>query len=747
MTQSVLSSVTLSTTDRAPDPIEYLTNIKRLRDEFFRGEWNYIVRPNCANSSWVTCKKFPLSVGAFVNKFADPLNLLGISFGDITNYLVQDIDIRSPYHPANDSQEFDRFLGTLDKIGLTAPVIIQSSYSGGIHIYYFLARSLSTIRVATLANVTLIDAGFRIKDGHLELFPNVKKYAPPGTEPTHFKGLRSPLQPNSGAMILDRDGNPLLSESDFSYETQLQKFLQLAIESAATNDIDLIEKKLDPAYKKYTKKIDKYQQLSGSKNFSPRALEWKENLETEFEIGWTGNGQTNDLLRKFVEYAIVFEQITDRDEICKRVLERVLITRGYHEHCRHQLTIEDRIADWVDSNLKTVYSVPYCAMPPRRGGEYPSGSTRPASGSGTGVNLHNIATADRAFQRFLDVLDFITDIPNRIGDLHKQIEQKMRELFGIAISNTTLYKAKYKAVWMKLIGSKKAIDLVPLSDDLGVGVCNNSETYTETELEMVNFHLEDNTLKSLEPIFDETSPTLSHYDRFITGSVGSGGELVDTKSDTESNLDPQLSNNNSSLPDLPPQSIEPETVNLSISTSQPEPDNLSTSPSQPEEAPVNQIPDSDTNTHPDSIGTPVEPYTSLIVRDRVQLIDSCDPAHSIGVLYRIVGSIATVVWKATKQPTDYLLSELRVVDLPNPTTDLDRHSESLKRRQRQSIEQNRLFPHINDRVRPVDPYHVHGAHIGIVTAIESWGVYVNWQDGSSGRYAISELVKIEPAPT
>lgn len=85
--------------------------------------------------------------------------------------------------------------------------------------------------------------------------------------------------------------------------------------------------------------------------------------------------------------------------------------------------------------------------------------------------------------------------------------------------------------------------------------------------------------------------------------------------------------------------------------------------------------------------------------------------------------------------------------LPNPTTDLDRHSESLKRRQRQSSEQNRLFPHINDRVRPVDVYHVHGADIGIVTAIEPWGVFVNWEDGSMGRYAIDELVAIDPAPT
>jgi hypothetical protein len=711
MTQAVLSPVTSPRTDRAPDPIEYLANIRTLRDEFFSGEWHYIVRPNHANSSWVTCSQYPLSVGGFVNKFADPLNLLGVSFGDITNYLGQDIDIRSPYHPANDPQEFNRFLDTLEKIGLTAPVIIQSSDSGGVHVYYFLDRPLSTIRIATLVKVTSIDANFHIKDGDLELFPNVKKYTSRGEKPSHFKALRLPLQPNSGAMILDRDGN--ISEwANITPQKQIEIFLEMAIESAATNDIDLIEKKLDPAYKKYTKKIDKYQELSGSKNLSPRALEWKENLETEFEIGWTGNGQTNDLLRKFVEYAIVFEQITDRDEICKRVLERVLITRGYHEHCRHQPTIEDRIADWVDSNLKTTYSVPYCAMPPRRGGEYPSGSTRPTSGSGTGVNQHNIATADRAFQRFLDVMDLVTEIPNRIGDLIGMICDKSKQIFGEGFSNATLYKEKYRAIWIKLFSTKNTVDLVPLLANLGGEVCNNPETHTENELELVNFQLENNALESLEPTIGETSPTLNDYGRLFTGTDGYGDELVATGSSSVSNSDPHLIN---SLPYSLSESIELEI------------ENLSTSPSQ---LGVSVI--------PDSIDSDNESPIHLTFRDRVQLLDSSDPEHKIGIVFRVVGSIATVLWDATNRWIDYPFSELRMID---------RYSDRLNPPRKPPIDLDRVFLQIDDRVRPTDPYGVHGAHMGIVTAIVSWGIYVGWQDGSIGSYGVDELVAIDPKPT
>jgi len=54
---------------------------------------------------------------------------------------------------------------------------------------------------------------------------------------------------------------------------------------------------------------------------------------------------------------------------------------------------------------------------------------------------------------------------------------------------------------------------------------------------------------------------------------------------------------------------------------------------------------------------------------------------------------------------------------------------------------------IGDCVRPDDIYHVHGADIGHVTALELWGVFVNWQDGSIGRYAVDELVTVEPRST
>lgn len=502
-------------------------------------------------------------------------------------------------------------------------------------------------------------------------------------------------------MLLDREGNFLLAESDFSYEIQLQKFIELAIKSAATNDVDLLESKLAPAYTKFKQKIDKYQSLSGSKNLSERALEWKQNLETEFKIGWTGSGQTNDLLCSFVQDAIVFEKLTDRDEICKRVLDRVIVTRGYQEYCRHQRTIEERIADWVDCCLSNDYWVPYCALPPRRGGEQSATYQPPTSGSGAKANQSNITVADRAFKRFLDTIDKISEIPNRIGDLIQIIQRKSFELFGITISNTTLYKSKYKAIWSKLIATKNTSYLVPIIDDLGGGVCKNSETLSQQCLEVFSFCTEDNTLESLKPIFGETSLRQPHYGKCFTAPEGGGGNLlVDTDSNTSA-LQLSIEKN-----------LLPGSLSQSILVSQP--DNLSIPPSKLEESLTDREIEIDTNPQPPIINPPVE-SPSFKVKDSVCAIDTSDPNHQRGIIFRVVGSIATVVWKATMEDVEYQFSELTKLD----RSKLDDRSSSppdrLNLPLEEPIEPERLFLQTDYRLPPTDQYRVDRADISQAT--------------------------------
>ena len=746
MTTIVLSQSPATTTDRAPalipaipaERLPYLSNVKRLSERFYLG-YRYILSPNVRPMQWATIHQ-PLG-DSFIEHYVDPLCALGVGFGANTSYMMQDIDRGSPYHPCKDPRAFKRFLDTLDRIGLTTPVIIQSSDSGGIHVYYFFDRDINTFRVASLGLVTLVKAGFGIKNGDLELFPNAKPYGENGAKSNH-KPHRLPLQRDSGGLILDRKGNPLICGANLNHETQLEAFLQMAKASALGNDIDKIERQLDPIYAEFKSDLSRFQYF-GKRDESENAKKWRKNLQTAMGIGWTGYHQTNELIPKFIAYAMVFLGIDNKEDLYEWAIENIPLAPGYSEFCRHQRDISTRIRDWVDLSIDNQFYVKYCGYP-LRSDKRNSVLSRVKTSKATPTSRSEVylrKRVDLIAQNLQSIVDLITDIPNRIGDLIEMIQAKSRELFGSAFSKNTLYKLHYKNIWVKLLDRNKTINIVPVTLITEPNMEYLTQTLAEHTLESESFCNTDSSLKTPEPIDGETShstlPPMKCSCAHVCVCVCEGARVREGEDEvaaTESYPDPQLLKNRHSLPNSLPQSIEPEPHNLSISSS------------QPGVSPISPITDSDTNTHLLPIGTPVEPPSSLIVRDRVELIDSPDPAHKVGIIFRIAGSIATVVWKATTQDTDYLLSELRIVTI-DPTNDLDRHSESLKRSQRRSIEQNRLILHQGCSVRPVDRFHVHGSHTGIVTAIEKWGVYVDWEDGSIGRYAIDELAKIEPAPT
>jgi hypothetical protein len=407
--------------------------------------FSFITADNISTPNWQTNRKYRLTTGEFVKRYSDELSLLGVSFGNETRYAMLDIDRGSPYHPANDPYAYAKLLSALEKIGLVHPVSIRSSHSGGIHIYYFFSRPLKTFRIAALIRVTLINAGFPIKNGHLEIFPNTKPYSPDKTKPTYYKAHRLPLQPNSGAFLLDRWGDELLCSVNLTHEHQLQHFLAEAETSALINDIDAIECKLDWAYSLFKTKIAKYQHHSG--NYSEIAQEWKENLELSMAIGWTDHHQTNNLIPLFVCYGIVFKGLEDKQQLFEWVHQEITTARGYQEYCRHQHEIERKIRDWVNSTIDNQYYVKYCGFPPRCGitpHQLLTSLNRKKSAS---INIHNKTLADRTRQRLTQILTAIQELPQKIGDRIAAIQTKCSELFGETISRNTLYKTDYKSLW------------------------------------------------------------------------------------------------------------------------------------------------------------------------------------------------------------------------------------------------------------------------------------------------------------
>ena len=75
--------------------------------------------------------------------------IVGVKFGPKTKYCLLDIDIDSPHHPDN-SNSLKEILGTLEEVGLTEPIIVQSSHSKGLHIYYCFKSGIPTYSLGYL---------------------------------------------------------------------------------------------------------------------------------------------------------------------------------------------------------------------------------------------------------------------------------------------------------------------------------------------------------------------------------------------------------------------------------------------------------------------------------------------------------------------------------------------------------------------------------------------------------------------
>jgi hypothetical protein len=406
--------------------------------------FNFITAENTPKPKWRTNRKYRLTRGEFVKRHSDELTLLGVSFGATTRYFMLDIDKGSQYHPDNDITALPKLRQLLEQVGVVRTDLIRSSHSGGIHLYGCLPKSVSTIRLATLLHVTFIDAGIQIIKGQLECFPNPKPYGEKGFF-TYYNPHRVALQPNSGSLLLNEDGEILLSAENLTHENMLAGFLTRTAQSAQAQDMELLSRMMDTCYAKYTSNagIAKYQHHH--KDYTEVAREWKENLELTIQtIGWTAHGQTNTLLPNFIAYGVVFLGLKG-EELENCLHDLILTAPGYHDYCRHQHEIKAVIKGWVENTERQGYYVEYCGFP-ARSGLNPHLTAKRIKAS---RNHHNDNLAKRTEQRLNAILAALTEIPDRVKAKIAVIRTKSIELFGEAISRNTLYKPEYKPLWFK----------------------------------------------------------------------------------------------------------------------------------------------------------------------------------------------------------------------------------------------------------------------------------------------------------
>lgn len=297
--------------------------------ELFSYPWKAIEKSSDQGATWYTLKGYPLRPRTLWAKYCDPLVQIGVRYGKTTAYGLLDIDQGSPYLSP---QEIRKIQNALETIGITETLIIRSSHSGGVHLYYPLPYAIATFDLACSVRHCLQSAGFIFAAGSLEAFPNTKSYAVAALNQfSEYNGHRLPLQAGSDSCLLDSELNP---RGD-----SLERFLWEWDNAANRQDMELLIAAL-PA--------GRAANWPKRKRKSSPTEQWRADLERDIKAGFTGQGQTNSFIKACGCYCRVFMGLSG-EALREQIEPMVVMAPGFETYCRHQDEIEIRIAAWARS--------------------------------------------------------------------------------------------------------------------------------------------------------------------------------------------------------------------------------------------------------------------------------------------------------------------------------------------------------------------------------------------------------------
>jgi len=401
--------------------------------QIFNHGWNFIQAKldslGYLARSWTTETRYPIQPRNLWNKFKDPTQIVGLRFGSSTKYLVIDIDRDSIYHPKRSLKKYKGILHALEDVGLVRYIVIQSSHSEGIHIYFFLPEKVPTFKLALAVQNVLEDNSYYVKKGQLEIFPNVKAY---GTKhKTNYNGIRLPLQPNTGSFILDDDCLALIGDS-------IEEFLNMAESTAKLQDIETLKEAIAAAKKRHK---PKFVSNGSSQN---KAAEWEKDLLTRIDEGWTAKGQTNDLLKDLACHGVVFKGF-DGDTLTDYIYQTAIHSPGYRRWCRHQHEIHRRCQEWAGCAQK--YWKPLYSRPSRQETYREMWDKQTANKNNNINEKRHTEALDRIKQAVERVINVLGELPELIGERLKAICNAAKELTGKTFGRKTLYKNEFKEIW------------------------------------------------------------------------------------------------------------------------------------------------------------------------------------------------------------------------------------------------------------------------------------------------------------
>ena len=323
---------------------------------FGENYFHSITKLNTRGANWETITRHATPPRNLLALYQDKNLSVGLRFNGMTWVLVLDLDRYSDYHPYQNEKEFDRLLGVLENIGLVGIEPVRSSDSEGIHLYIALPEPVPSWCAAHTLHVTLANAGFRVAKGQLEIFPNRKNWS----EKTVIKyhGLRLPLQPNSGSVVLDR-------MTLTPVHNDLNTFVQHLKFHAQRQDMSAFKRAMKAAYEGFTIGANGYVKGAYGRDIAG----WYNDLIVRLSPGWTGDGQTNDLIPEAVKLAYVFQGL-DGEELVSKTAAYLRQLPGYERYCGHHHNLEKRIRDWLKT-IKNLGYYPYTGeFRPRNGIHY-----------------------------------------------------------------------------------------------------------------------------------------------------------------------------------------------------------------------------------------------------------------------------------------------------------------------------------------------------------------------------------------
>ncbi|MBD2580155.1 hypothetical protein [Oscillatoria sp. FACHB-1406] len=391
--------------------------------QYFPHPWNFIYAPvpQHGKPCWLTETRYPLQPRNLWQQYNDPERLVGLRFGPTTRYGLLDIDQGSPNHPKRCPGNYQKILHILEDIGIVRTLTVQSSPSGGLHVYFFLPEAVPSFALACALQQRLSDEGYWVEDGRLEIFPNVKSYTP--GQPSNYKAHRLPLQ--SGSVLLDDDLGPLPGD--------IKTLLHLADTQSTCQDIERLQQVMTAALEAHKK--SKYHPEQ-----SNRAQQWCKDLEEQMNQGWTDSGQTNQLLKTIGIFGRVFQGITRLQDLGQYIQKQAQKLPGFKQHCHHIKDLPNRARDWANSIFG--YYSPYCSHP-ARGGTYKQTLDNPQPNS----NQRRQQEARDRIMEALRQLEKQNALPQTASERALALQQTAKTQFEIGISKQTLYKKENLPLW------------------------------------------------------------------------------------------------------------------------------------------------------------------------------------------------------------------------------------------------------------------------------------------------------------